>query len=307
MNNNTSATGGYLLPSPQPPLPQNLTFKQFLQTVFVGLSGLDPDLVRPRWQPNPPKQPDIFTNWLAIGIVGIEPDANAYLGMVPTTNASGTLQVKLNPKDQNTVTLNGVTITFVNIIGGSNQVLIGTLPVHTAENLQAFLSTSVIAGLSVANYTLLGNVITITAKDAGPSGNDFTLSTVGQAILFSGATLTGGGVFVSMSQRHEELEIQCAFYGPDCEEYSSKVRDGFQITQNLEALRSANMGFKGTSRAIQVPDLVNERWVDRFEMSVFLRREIIRTYQILPLLSVDGLIHAELSAAEKTVNWSSNV
>lgn len=38
------------------------------QGLAVGLTGLDPTLVRPRWQPQPPTQPPPTTNWCAIGV-----------------------------------------------------------------------------------------------------------------------------------------------------------------------------------------------------------------------------------------------
>lgn len=190
-NTNNSSTGGYLLPAPQSPYPGDLTFKQFLQQVFVGLSNLPGDLVRPAWQPDAPEQPSLHTNWMAIGVTSVEPDANAFSGF-------------------------------------------------NAEN-------------------------------------------------------------VSVLQRHENLEIKCSFYGPECEEISSMVRDGFQITQNLEGLRSANMGFTSTGKAMHVPDFVNERWIDRFEMLVYLKREIIRTYPILNFISVRGTLNAIISGNLKTV------
>jgi len=191
---NTSAAGGYLIPAPSAPF-GSLTFKQFLQTVFVGISGLPFNLVRPKWEINPAKQPDVTVNWLAIGLHVNKPDANAFLG--------------------------------VNSDGSNN------------------------------------------------------------------------------TQRHEELEIDCSFYGPDADDVASLTRDGFQVPSNLEALRSVNMGFAGTNSALRVPDLVNERWVDRYEMTVVLRREIFRTYPLLTFLSANGTIHAELSGGEKSIPFAS--
>lgn len=193
---NNSASGGYLVPSSTAPLPGGLTFRQFLQTIFVGVSGLPGDLVRPRWQKNPPKTPDIDVNWLAIGITQSKGDANAFTGL---------------------------------------------------------------------------------DKD----GNNLT-------------------------QRHEELEVQCAFYGPDAYDNATLVRDGFQIQQNLEAMRAANMGFVSATDATQVPDLVNELWRERFEMTVFLRREILRVYPILSVLSASGKIHTVLGNEPYLLDWKTN-
>lgn len=196
-NSNNSSTGGYILPAPPAPLPSNLTFKQFLQTAFVGISGLDPTLVRPKWEINPAKQPDVGINWLAIGI-----------------------------------------------------------------------------GTKRSNYN-----------------------------IYNGSAVVNSQI-VNVSSRHEDIEVKCSFYGPNSDDYVDVVVDGFQIQQNLEALATAFMGFVYTSEAIRVPDFVNERWIDRYEMSVFLRRERLRTYPILTFSSVSGTIESIVSGNPKTVAWN---
>lgn len=174
----------YVTPTSTTPIPGGLTLVQFIQSVLVGISGLNGTLVRPRWQISPPKQPDISVNWLAFGIEYGVPNANAYTDM----NEDG-------------------------------------------------------------EY---------------------------------------------VSQRHQDLKVRCAFYGPDALDYANIVTDGFQIPTNLEALYIANMGFVSTESMIQIPDLVNERWVNRVEMGVNLRREIQRVYPVPYLLQAKGAIHATI-------------
>lgn len=72
---NTSATGGYLTPSGAAPL-YDLDLDLFLQTVFVGLSGLPGAMVRPRYQPTVPKQPAANVDWCAVGVMDIDKDDN---------------------------------------------------------------------------------------------------------------------------------------------------------------------------------------------------------------------------------------
>lgn len=190
----TSATGGYLQPVGKPVLPKNLNLGQFIQTVLVGISNLPGPLVRPKWQPNPPKNPDIEINWMGFGVTALRPDANGYTGM------------------------NG-----------------------------------------------------------------------------AGATT---------SQRHEAIEVGCVIYGPDALETADLIRDGFQIQQNLEALRSGNMGFVETGPALHNPELINERFINRVDMSVFLRREIQRTYPIVSVQSASGVIHTVIGDEQYLLDWT---
>ncbi|MBB3808755.1 phage neck terminator protein [Pseudochelatococcus contaminans] len=77
MSARTSATGGYLTPASKPSPLEDDDLEDFLQEMVAGITGLSATMVRPRWQPIPPKQPSSETDWAAVGIVHREPDDNA--------------------------------------------------------------------------------------------------------------------------------------------------------------------------------------------------------------------------------------
>jgi hypothetical protein len=69
---NSSATGGYLLPTST--IVDDDALENLLQQVVVGITGLDINLVRPRWQPEPPNEPEPAVDWVAFGVVSSDPE-----------------------------------------------------------------------------------------------------------------------------------------------------------------------------------------------------------------------------------------
>lgn len=67
MSGADTTTGGFL--EVVPGLTATAT-EDVLHDLIAGLTGLDVRLVRPRWQPDPPKQPAPDVNWCAFGITG---------------------------------------------------------------------------------------------------------------------------------------------------------------------------------------------------------------------------------------------
>lgn len=175
---NTSATGGYLDQTAGPTESQDL--RRFLQSVIVGVTGLDGSLVRQNWQPNPPPMPAITADWCGFGIIGRRADANAF--------------------------------------------------VQTSGD-------------------------------------------------------TGGSLL-----RHEENDVLCSFYGPSCLDYAGRLRDGLQLSQNREQLFLVGMGLIGFSDIVHVPELVNQQWFDRADITWSLRRVVGRAYQVLSFVKADGVI-----------------
>lgn len=191
---NTSATGGFLLPSEHLPPLEGQALLDFLQEWLVGITGLDASLVRPRWQPEPPNLPDDFVTWVAFGITK-----------------------------------------------------------RVAE--------------------------TFSAEVHSPTEDGYN-STV----------------------RHEELFLLASFYGPDADEYCSRVREGAQVAQNREVLLLNNMAFVSCEDMTAMPELVKEKWLYRVDLPFSIRRKIVRNYSVRNLVSAEVVINDETRTVDVVIS-----
>lgn len=106
--------------------------------------------------------------------------------------ASGNITLTGNPSDGDTVTVNGIVVTFKASSPSGNQVLIGASADDTAVNLNTFLNASVSPNIAQASYSVASGVVSVLFKQVGTTGNSFTLAKSGSNISISGATLSGG-------------------------------------------------------------------------------------------------------------------
>lgn len=174
---NDSSTGGFIPPAGSPAPLTDAALDALFQQLVVGVTGLAGDMVRPRWQPIVPKQPDPSTNWCAIGVTDIAPDD------YPSEVHSGA-----------------------------------------------------------------GN------------GSD-------------------------TQSDHESITVIASFYGPNALANAKQLRSGLYVAQNRETLVAANINLIEAKRLVQAPDLVNEQWVKRWDMTIVFRRQSVYIYPILNILS----------------------
>lgn len=92
--------------------------------------------------------------------------------------------------------------------------------------------------------------------------------------------------------RHEEIDVLVSFYGPGADANASALREGMQVSQNREPLMRQGMGLIEASEVLPVPSTVKQRWLYRSDITVRLRREIVRAYPVLHLLAADGTLKA---------------
>lgn len=83
--------------------------------------------------------------------------------------------------------------------------------------------------------------------------------------------------------RHQRFDVLCTFYGPHAKGYAQRLADGLAIPQNREQLQLQDMALVGVGAIRAAPDLVNQQWVRRYDITITLRRKITRTYSVLNL------------------------
>ncbi|WP_426576684.1 phage neck terminator protein [Xenorhabdus stockiae] len=83
---------------------------------------------------------------------------------------------------------------------------------------------------------------------------------------------------------HETLDILCCFYGPSGQRIATQFRDGLFITQNNDELSRKGLTFQQCSQIQPAPELINNQWQRRYDVTVTLRRKIVRNYGIQSLV-----------------------
>lgn len=105
--------------------------------------------------------------------------------------------------------------------------------------------------------------------------------------------------------RHEECDFLLTFYGPNCLDIAGMLRDAFDITQNQEQLQLAGMAMVDLTEIIHAPELINDRFFDRADMTMTIRREIRRDYRVLSFVAAYGAIVANrANDSTLTLEWA---
>lgn len=138
------------------------------------------------------------------------PESVVVAGTTGGTASTGSLTVGVNPSAAETIVINGVTFTFIAGASTATDVHIGADANETAANLAAVLSASVNAAITVASYSVVTNVVSITYTTAGVTGDTYTLAdSSGGNVTRSASTLTGGvnGVSRSLEFNYQDGDL----------------------------------------------------------------------------------------------------
>lgn len=171
--------------------------------------------------------------------------------------------------------------------------------------LKQFIQTALV-GLTGFDGTLIRPKFQLTAPKEPTQLTDWVAFDIldGDSDVNSSNTLQPDGSYIL--QRQEELEIQCAVYGPQAFDTCNLIKNGLQLTQNLAALKAGNIGFIKTTKSTHAPELVGELWNDRYDFSIWLTRQFQLTYPVLSFLSASGTITTIVGTETYLLPWDVN-
>jgi hypothetical protein len=92
--------------------------------------------------------------------------------------------------------------------------------------------------------------------------------------------------------RGEEIDIACVFYGDNSQDYANRLRDGLEITQNFDPLYQG-IRYKTASVTTHVPEIINDIYYDRTDITITLVREVNRSYEVLSFVAASGVIDVD--------------
>ena len=87
-------------------------------------------------------------------------------------------------------------------------------------------------------------------------------------------------------RRHEKLTLKCSFYGPGARGNAGLMIDAAAVGQNREALTLNSMGLIEWGSIISFPELIRQKWYNRADTSIQIRRQIVRRFGVLPVNTV---------------------
>ena len=104
----------------------------------------------------------------------------------------------------------------------------------------------------------------------------------------------------SYAETHSQwmLTVLLSFYGPKARGNAGLFRDAVMVQQNLEVLALSNIYFQSIETMRIVPDLRNEQWMHRADITLMLVRGVVRTYPIRSLTSAVTTIQVENMAEQ---------
>lgn len=93
---------------------------------------------------------------------------------------------------------------------------------------------------------------------------------------------------------HEELTVIASMYGPNCQKNMRLLRAGLNVPQNTESLLPFMIRYVGCGPIRTAPELVNQQWIRRQDITLDFRRKVEMTY------GIDNILISEIHLIDDT-------
>ena len=89
---------------------------------------------------------------------------------------------------------------------------------------------------------------------------------------------------------HQTLKFRASFYGINSAELSDKAREGLCMVQNNNQLKRYGLTVQSVDdEVLHLPDLQDEQWVDRYDLTFRIGRSVSREYGIRTIVDADDI------------------
>lgn len=156
-----------------------------------------------------------------------------------------------------------------------------TTPPITDEVLLAAFQQCIVGITGLPGALVRERWQTSIPKQPDPSVNWVSFGIITTTTDDNAAIDHNGDLSQDIYARHQEIELLTSFYGPNSEYYAQLLIDGLAIAQNRDALKINLINFVNSATMRNIPELVNQQWIQRKDLPLFFRRKIERQYQVL--------------------------
>lgn len=102
--------------------------------------------------------------------------------------------------------------------------------------------------------------------------------------------------------RWEEFTVLCSIYGPNHDMTETAISQGMWIMQNNESLLQNQIRPIGTDEIVLVPELIKEIWIQRWDLSISMTRQVVLNYAVEDIASAIGSIETGTGTTEAINN-----
>lgn len=92
------------------------------------------------------------------------------------------------------------------------------------------------------------------------------------------------------------FEVLASFYGPRAATNAGLLRRGLFVGQNRDEFEANGVKVRDVGNVNSVPDLFNQQYVDHFDVSIYLAREMTATFPIRTIVSSSLELHTDTGA-----------